>query len=281
MSTEQSFVGKALNALDVAPAITVQKVTPINEKYARVTGTIRATATAEQLRNAVTRLGDRLCAVAGSFVKVNKTGMAHTVEGIVTVHQERIALTPEIRDNFKAVSSSMYLDEEEKIWNLKRTPAGEILIRAAVGDEDTLLSNMLQSVASSSPQSRDVHRQASECDASRASIQGGDLALFVGSEGTPVMGFVVAAVANADGTDAGLSMVTRSMEDVELIDRNQVVAFVAGSELELQKDDAVKALASGGRVDMDFIANYYRQVFMRDTAYFEKFMERFNAHVFA
>lgn len=281
MNTKNTFVDKALNAMDVAPAITVQKVTPINSKYARVTGTIRATASAQQLRQAVSQLGDRLCAVAGTFVKVNKTGMSHTVEGIVTVHQERIALTPEVRDRFKAVSSSMYLDEEEKIWNLKRTPAGDVLIRANVGDEDELLSNMLQSVASSSPQSRDVQRQASECDASRASIQGGDLAVYVGRDEQPVMGFVVAAVANADGTDAGLSMVSRSMEDVELIDRNQVVAFVTGNELELPEDEAVKALASGGRVDMDFIANYYRQVFMRDPAYFEKFMERFNAHVFA
>lgn len=281
MNAKQTYVNRTLDALDATPSLKLVNVTKINDKYARVTGTIRATASAEQLIASVTRLGDRLQAVAGTFVKVNKTGLHNTVEGIVTVHQERVALTDANSDSFKAVSSSMYLDDEEKIWNLKRTPAGDILIRANTGDEDEVLNGMMKCVASNVASDRDLVRQMSDCDASRQSIQGGDLAMFVGREDKVVMGFVVAAVANADGSDAGLAMVTRSMEDVEMIDRNQVVSFVRGAELELPQDEAVKALASGGRVDMDFIADYYRRVFMRDPAYFEKFMERFNNHVFA
>lgn len=281
MNAKQTYVNRTLDALDTTPSLKLVNVTKINDKYARITGVIRATATAEQLAASVTRLGDRLQAVASTFVKVNKTGLLNTVEGIVTVHQERVALTGANSDSFKAVSSSMYLDDEEKIWNLKRTPTGDILIRANTGDEDEVLNDMMKSVASSVASDRDLVRQMSDCDASRQSIQGGDLAMFVGQDDKVVMGFVVAAVANADGSDAGLAMVTRSMEDVEMIDRNQVVSFVRGDELELPQDEAVKALASGGRVDMDFIADYYRRVFMRDPAYFEKFMERFNNHVFA
>lgn len=283
-SKNSAFVEKAFQSVDATPSFNVKKVVQIDSKFARVFGTIRAGATPAQLLQAVANRGDRLAAVAGSFTTLHENGIHRTVEGIVTLHRERVVMNDSNREHFKAVSSSLYLDAEEKLWNIQRTAAGDILIRAQASDEEEILTNMLKSIASSvgnDADSRQLVRQVSECDASRMEIQGGDLVAFVGNNNMVEMGFVIAAVANADNSDAGLSVVTRAMEDSILIDRNKVVTFVAGDQLDMPEDEAVKAIASGGRINMDMIADYYRQVFQRDPEYYEKFMERFRSHVFA
>lgn len=284
-SKNTTFVEGVVQASISAPSLNINNVVQIDSKYARVYGTIRSSATPQQLHSAVAARGDRLKAVAGTFVTLHDNKILRTVEGIVTINRERIVLTDTNRDQYKAVSSSMYLDEEEKLWNVQRTAAGDILIRAQASDEEEILSTMLKSIASAgnvaSSDTRMLASKVSECDATRQSIQGGDLVSFVGANDCVEMGFVVAAVANADNTDAGLSVVTRAMEDVALIDRNKVVTFVQGNQLNMPTDEAVKAIASGGRINMDMIADYYRQVFQRDPQYFEKFMDRFRSHVFA
>lgn len=275
----QNSVAQVIAAVHSAPDIYLAKVTPISDKFARIVGTIRASASADQLLSAVRNLHTRFSPVRGSFAAIASNGLTVTYEGIIGALPERIVMTPENEGSYKAIASNMYMDNEEKLWSMVKTDAGNILISSHASDESEVMANLMKSVASSSA-AGDVQQRMSATDASRASIEGGDLVTFVSQAGAVQMGFVVAAVANADGSDAGLSVVTQLTEDVHAVDRNMVVAFVKANDMDSDEAASLEAVAAGN-INMDMIANYYRRHFARRPEYFEAFMERFRKHAFA
>lgn len=275
----QNSVNAALAAVHTAPDFYLSKVANIGNKFARVVGTIRASATPDQLIAAVRKLNPRFSPVQGSFTAIASNGITTTYEGLVGSLTERVVLTDENRAGFKAIASNMYMDCEEKLWSMVKTEAGDVLISSHAADEPEIMKALMQSVASSNV-GADVQQKMSEADAIRAQIKGGDLVTFVSESGAVQMGFVVAAVANADGSDAGLSVVTQLNEDVHMVDRNMVVAFVDADSVEGDEQAEMEAVAAGS-INMDMIANYYRRVFARRPEYFEAFMQRFRSHVFA
>lgn len=277
-SKTQLSVNQAIASVTGAPDFYVNKIVPIGESFARVTGTVRASTNAQQLLAAVRKACNKCAPVAGSFTAVANNGLSVVYEGIIGAVQERIVLTEDNRGQFKSIASNMYMDNDDKLWSLKKTEAGDILISSHASDELQVMQGLMKSVASSV--SQDVAQRMSVADRSRQSIQGGDLALFVSEAGSIELGYVAAASVNHDGTDAGLAVVTRLNEDVQQIDRNMVVAFVNGNELDVDEDAQLEAVAAGN-INMERIAEYYRKVFIRRPEYYEMFMERFRNHVFA
>ena len=276
----QNSVNSALASVAGAPEFYVTKITPIDGNFARVVGTVRASATAQQVLAAARNLHKRFVPVQNSFTAIASNKITTTYEGIIASLPERIVLDETNEGNYSAIASTnMYMDEEEKLWSMVKTDAGKILISSHASDESEVMANLMKSVASAHVE-QDVQHRMSVADASRQGIQGGDLVSFVSQAGAVQMGFVVAAVANADGSDAGLSVVTQLNEDIHHIDRNMVVAFVSADQVEGDEEAQLEAVAAGN-INFDMIANYYRRVFARRPEYFEAFMERFRNHAIA
>lgn len=275
----QTSVQQAVAGVFGEPEFYVNKITPINSQFARIVGTVRASAQPQQLLNAVRKVAEKCAPVKGSFVAVASNGLTTTYEGIIGTINERIVLTEQNQHKFRSIASNMYMDEEDKLWSMKKTEAGNILISSHASDELEVMQNLMKSVASSAPEQA-VQQRMSETDASRARIRGGDLALFVSESGALSMGFVAAAMETNEREDAGVAVVTQLDEDVQVIDRNMVIAYVSGDEIDADETAELEAVASGN-INMDVIADYYRRVFQRRPEYFEMFMERFRNHVFA
>lgn len=270
------------------PSFHLTSVKQIDSRRASVVGIIAASFGADILLNAVSNVSKSVRAVPGTFVTLASNAATRTVEGIVEMHGETVVLDDSNKDKFRSVSSSMYIDEEERLWSIKRTGAGDILIRANNGNEDEELHTMLKSIASCDHNSLNMRHVQGCLDTSeqvRNSIQGGDLTVYHSSRSGQVeLGFVVAAIANADGSDNGVAVVNRLDEDVEHISRYAVVAHVKGDDLETDNDFAESAAFSAvasGAITMDMIADYYRKVFIRNPEYFEKFIERFRQQITA
>lgn len=262
-----------------APNFQVQRVTPIGSRFARVLGTISAKATPDQVMAAVRKLNPHATPVKGSFVSIASNGLTMSLEGIVGVLDERIVLSETNRDSFTAVAANMYMDEEERLWSLKKTDAGDILIKSHANDEMEIMNGLMACVASTNTGVQEALPASAQLAGQRAQIQGGDLMTYVSpTAGHLVMGFAVAAAVNEAGEDQGLVAVSQD-GTTEQIDRMLVVAYAQGADVESDDTAELEAVASG-RPSMEMIREYYRKVFIRSPAYFEKFWSRFSSHAF-
>lgn len=270
-----SSVNSALAGLAAAgPVLNVQSVTPIGSKFARVLGTISATATADQIKAAVKKLGGKLTPVEGSFAGLASNGVTQSIEGIVGVVEERIVLDQSNEANFQAVASTnMYMDNEERLWSANKTDAGTVLIKSHAGDDMEIMNQLMACVASSHVGVQEAEPVSNKLRTERSQIVGGDLVNFVSeSSGRVSMGFVVTDVQNEHGHDKGLYVVDVHGTHGQ-ISREMVTAAIASAEIEYNESESLMAVASGN-ISLEMMIEYYRKMFIRSPEYFEKFRQR-------
>lgn len=265
-----------------APRFQVQKVNQINDRFARIVGTISAKASPEQLLSAVRGLVKHAAPVQGSFRALANNGYTMSVEGIVGTIEERIVLSDENRGNFQAVAANMYMDEEETLWSMRSSELGEVLIKSHAHDDMSVMSELMACVASTQVGVQEAEPSSAKEAQIRNTVEGGDLAAYVSlATGTLQMGYVVVtASSETTGEDMGLVVQANNSEKTELIPRDLVVDFVKAEHLDYDEAGELEAVASG-EINMERIAAYYRKMFMRRPEYFEKFWERFKSHKFA
>lgn len=255
---------------------------PAGNNIVRVVGDVSKNISFDELQSSIREQNPRLTAIAGSFVTLNDAKYTATIEGLACIQQESVVLTDMNRDDFKAVASNMYMDEDEKLWSLRRTEAGDILINANAADEYTVMSSLMQSVASAKdPQlSSRLDSLMSANNEVRDALEGGDLVFYaVAGTSEPAMGFVVCDIQNEAGVDQGLAVVSINGEE-DQISRGQVISAVASQELDCDDEqDAIEAVAAGN-ISYEFARDYYKRMFMRSPQYFEAFWSRFKSHAF-
>lgn len=275
--TRNSVTAAVNKVQNGGPSIHLEQVTPINSKFARVVGTIVATASADQVYSAVRKLTDgKFIPVEGAFQAIASNPITKSVEGVVAIKDERIVLDDNNRSAFKAVASNMYMDTEDHLWSLRKTEAGDILIKAHAADEAEVMNQLMACVASSSSVGQmEAIPASANLSQKRAEVQGGDLVKYVNKEGNCDMAFVVASVDNGS-EDLGVAIVNRSNE-TEMVDRNLIVDVVPATQIEFDETAELQAVAAGN-YSVEMIADYYRKMFMRRPEYFEAFWQRFKNH---
>lgn len=276
----RNTVTNALRSLRTGgPDIHVRKVVACaGNKFARLTGTIVATASADEIAAAVRKLNNKLSPVNGSFVSIASDGTTKTIEGIVGILQERIVLSDENRGQFESIASNMYLDSEERLWSAKKTDAGEILIKSHAGDDLEIMNNLFACVASNNTAwQRDTSIASADLSAQRAQIEGGDLLTYVNADGQVTMGFALASVFESEEATASMLLVVDRENNMEQIDRNLAIACVKAADVESDETAEYEAVAAGS-LSIERIREYYRKMFIRRPEYFEKFWARFTSH---
>lgn len=268
------------------PTINVLSIDKMDNEgsYVRVTASVTNTISTSKDPKSVPKLiadhlGAKLRPVMGSFFALSSSEVGRTITGIFTLNPQTVAYEKDM-DGFKAVSGNMFMDEEEGLWVLRKTDSGSILVKSTGMEDADIIADLMPSVASAGIGSLGYEATASMSKESavRSSIEGGDFVAFVNPTTECVeFGAVVASVETADGQLTKRLVVQANADDADCqtIDRGMVVLKfddVDIGDLEVSESSA-KSLAE--------IAAYYKQVFIRDPAYYEKFLARLQSYVFA
>lgn len=272
LNVDRSLAGLRTNGYSAK----VKKLVPINDSLARVVVEIAASASPEDTMKAVASVSKNIYPVKGSFTKLSSNGIMQSLTGVVRAQIERVVVTQSNIDNFRAVAGeSLYLDKEDSMWQMSRTEAGDIMIRANAADEREVLHGLMESVASASYEAVASSEEVILSDVHKAT--GADLIAYIDQKGVRNVGAVVADIQEEPTM---LLAISSSTGESETIHRNQIVNYIESAEYESHaaEDAMVAAAHSLSRADIE---DYYRRMFARSPAYFESFWERFTSCIYA
>lgn len=260
-----------------------------NEGYARITASVAHTSASRNDHSLVMKAlsdlaGSKVRPVEGSFHALASSSVGDTITGIVTSNPETVAYD-DADTQFKAVAGNMFMDEEEQLWALRTTEAGDLLVKSRGKEDADIISDLMSSLSSS-----DVGTLAFEATASsnrdvgvRNSIEGGDFISFVNPQTEQVeFGAVVASVLNNQGSELNQLIVQASDSTKQPVQIDRALALGVFDDVEYNDEGLVdENTVEASAHTLDFIASYYQRVFQRDPSYFEKFMSRWMNHAFS
>ena len=258
--------------------VQIREAFPIDDRFMRIVAVASAGATKEQVFAGIKAQFQGITPMHGSFVSLACEPTLHHFEGIVGVVSERVVLNDANRETFKAVAANMYMDDSENLWALRKTAAGEVMVKSICAD-DSLVMQQLLAVASSDHNdflNKNLHMQSAQ---DRASVEGGDLITYISQQSCDMqVGIACASIDHEDGSPTPEIFVVRPNGHSETVHREMIVC-TAGA-VDLNEEEAKDSLAVASAADTDRFAAFYSRVFARRPAYFEEFMTRVKSHVF-
>lgn len=261
-----------------------------NDGYARITASVThvggSRANHELVMESLSgALGAKLRPVLGSFHVLASNKVGDTITGIISANPETVAYDEATASDFKAVAGNMFMDEEEQLWALRKTEAGDLLVKSRGKDDADVISDLMSSLSSA-----DVGTMAYESIASakkdigvRSSLEGGDFITFVNPNTESVeFGAIVANVCDDNGSDLGRLAVQSAEASAEPVIIDRGLALGKFDDVDYADDGLIdENVVEANAHSLDEIAAYYQRVFQRDPSYFEKFMERWMNHAFS
>lgn len=225
--------------------------------------------------------------IENTFCVLASNKFTDMVTGIVAPIQESVAYDSESSD-FTCVCGNMYVDENEKLWSLKQTEGGDLLIKTSSLDDLDAITELMGSVSSTvaEPLRFETESNVMASFSSMAgSVDSGDFVDFV----NPVtrcaeFGVVVASVCNEDTEnnkveDTGNIIVLSSTGDKEItISRELLVDVHNDVDVPEADESAYDSISSG--INLEAAVEYYRSMFRRSPEYFAKFEQRLRSHAF-
>lgn len=290
MSRFQTSVSSVVNkhAAEKCPTIKVMGYALAGEGLARVTVEVAHNRDSRENHDLVMQsvskaFDNKLSPVAGSFRSIDKAPYTERVVGVVRINTQAVPV--DAAQNMRSVSSNIFMDDEDKMWVLRKTEAGDILVKnTGIEDHDSLRSLMDVVCSGGFSLSSEFARSESKVDTMQANVRGGSYIQYVSSASTETkFGYVVA---EADGEKLIVLPQDGSSEEGEVVDRAAVVEEYnvedapqpEMSEQE-QMDEAVSI--SRGVVDLSMLLSFYKKVFARSGKYYDEFAKRVRGHAFA
>lgn len=257
----------------------IQQIDKINSQLgivvARVVHGRDTTVGPECAQSISAALSNEFFPVEGAMQTIASTSNSTFIRAIVSKAQE-ILPASELK-TMQSVSANMYMDKSEKLWALRSSESGDILVRTAEMNDMDELVDMIHSVSSTQyileTQFPDVHKTLVNQDAYRAGAEGGDMVSFVSNSSVGV-GFVTAQVNDGDTTSYA---VLDKDGGVHSISSKQIVARLEGGELECWPDIS---LSMSANIDTDRLIEYYGQVYRYSPDYLAKIEQIILSHAF-
>ena len=193
----------------------------------------------------------------------------------VALNREVVAVSEGMK-GFRAVAANMFMDTEDKMWTLRKTQGGDVLIQATDLEDDETLARALSSL-SSVRHDPTVGRFAAQCSAVAASVQGGDFISYVSFDNKVKFGYVAVS---AEDSDELLLVPTEGEE--ETINKDAVLDNEGEPEVEESEEDQVEAAVASARgaVSVEQIVAYYKRIYGRNQKYFAELTKRIRGHKF-
>lgn len=224
---------------------------------------------------------NKLVPVQGSFSSVEVAPLTEKITGVIRVNTQAVAFDGEDKA-FRSVSSNIYMDKEDKMWVLRKSASGNLLVKATGIEDDQALADLLDAhCCSGFSLSSEGKAADARVEAFQQGIQGGDFIDYVSAAGDVVSGFVVASVSGSDE----LVVISAADQEDEAIKRSAVIASYKTDEfpdveMSEQEEMDTAVAASRGAVDIPHLLAYYKKVYIRSPAFFKEFEKRVRAHNF-
>lgn len=247
-----------------------------------VTHTTQSRNNPQLVMNALSKkLDGRFQAIAGSFDLVDSGAYTDRITGIVGRTREIVAVSEDNLKGFRALSSNMFMDDEKEMWTMKKTEAGDVLIKTSAEDDLSLL-NLLEATASSGYRSAPEYAKLSAmCGALASKVQGGNFVSYVDLNNRITQGFVIAttdsetALVLPQGADEPDEVKLDAVTDIH--DAAEMPEVTMSAEEIVEQEVAV----SSGRVDVNAIVAYYKRIYNMNPKFFAEWEKRIRSHQFA
>lgn len=217
-------------------------------------------------------LGGKVRCVADSFTVMASNAVSDLVTGFVV---PLLTSKPYVADDttMRAMAGNMFMDEEENLWKLQKTEAGDIMVRSHVDNADEIRT-MMQSLCSATPSSTVQAHEAviQNFVQSITEIPSGNDILFVDPETHTVTAATIIAVVDDVPNTVAIAGAFGSCA----ISRDMIVCATDFVDLEDKEAQELEAQASS--FSLADITEYYRKVYQRRPEYFEAFMTRWRSH---
>lgn len=228
------------------------------------------------------KLQGRMSAVAGSFRSLEQSMFTQRLTGVVSVVRQAISAESDMK-GFRAVASNMFMDDEKDMWVLRKTAAGQILVKTTGIDDDITLANMLDSVSSvtASSNTGEHNRMVAQASTVAQTVEAGDFVSYVNADNMLQHGYVVAGVHESDD----VVILAPGAETEDMVKRVAITEIHEQSEfpaIEESKEEAVETVvaAARGSIDLSFLLDFYKKVYARSPAFYQMFAQRLKQHAF-
>lgn len=218
--------------------------------------------------------------VPGATTMVTEGKTESFVRTIMNRMQDIVPLA-DMGDKFQALSKNMYMDQSERLWDLRMSDSGEqVLVRQSEASDNADLIAMIRSTSGASnvnlnAQLPEVARSISHIELVLASATGGDMISYVSESGDLKVGFVAANV-----TDDNSLLVVDLEGKEEQINSMSMVSVLSGDELDEAHMPAVDSVSAAGGVNVQKLLDYYAQVYRYSPAYYDKVATIIRGHSF-
>lgn len=241
----------------------------------------------ELVASAMSKLFEnKLQAVCGSFKSVDKAPYTERVEGVVRVNTQVVPM--EAASSFRSVSANIFMDDEDKMWVLRKTESGDILVKnTGIEDHESLKGLLDVACSSGYSLSSEFQKATASVVNMQKHIDGGSYIQYVSNaSGETRFGFVVAT------TDEDKLLVLPKADDAAAVDLEPEVverAAVVQSydteqfpevEMSEQEQMDIAVSTSRGVVNVETLLSFYQKVFARSGKYFDEFAKRVRGHAF-
>jgi len=265
---------------------------------ARVTCSVTHTGDSREDHSLVTkelrkRLGGHLEAVAGSFSSIRSGNYQEQITGIVSVVREALPATKEHLKGFKSVSSNMFMDDEENMWVLRKSAAGDLVVKTTGIDDDMSLLKILNQACSGAASLSSVsefRQMVATASAVGNAAKGGDFVSYVNHNNVIACGYLVATAtdeANPEQVQAVVLPAGAVGEGEEEIINVKAITEIHDQEqfpeVQITEQEAVDTVVASARgaVDINTLLDYYKRIYARGPAFYAEFAKRIRAHAFA
>ena len=262
---------------------------PVNSKTVRVVATLvseAGTFSKESVRTALqAATKSKFAPVADSVILREDGATRRTVSAFMKLASDVISIpetqTVESATGFRALSSNMFLDDNENLWELN-SESGRNLVRTHIENNMEEMTQLMQSVSSvefSSLSSVGDINLANALDQELLGVQGGDWVSYVSESGDLESTGVIAT--SDDDPNTLLCLSSDMTAGVEL-NRNSVVGYMSGADYinQLEQPEGIASM-SGGTCNVNTLVDYYSRVFGYNKEYLAKLTERIRAHSYA
>lgn len=272
------------------PIVSVSSYAVLGSGLARINASVIHAAGSREDHALVTKslskyFDNKLAVVEGSFRCYSKNSVSEQISGLIRVNTECVALTDENEGSFRALSSNIYVDNEDKMWQLRASEGGRLLVKeTGIGDEDALESLLQHAIKGgssfSSAEQVSLSNAAEIANKICSTLEGGSYVVYASSlTNKTEHGFVVATA------EDGFIVVSSDTGAEELVKPAAIVEQLATEQMpsaELSEQEKIDIAVSTSRsgVNVNQIVAYYKKVYGQHKEFFAELSKRIRGHAF-
>tara|TARA_B100000214_G_scaffold357534_2_gene317202 strand:+ start:3819 stop:4637 length:819 start_codon:yes stop_codon:yes gene_type:complete len=225
----------------------------------------------------------KLSAVANSFVTINDEPIRTLIQGIMTLSHAVLPVTGDMeKHGFRSLSSNIFMDKDENIWNVEETEDGKVAVRSNTIDNPDELQGLLAKCCVKQVSGTDPAYFEAVASSVPDAPESGAYVSFVHDAKTK-FGFVLSSVFASESSSSytgDVLVVAEGVKEPLQISEKQIVANVG--QLDYPEPD-LETAASGnvGVSQKQQLVDYYQKVFGHAPQYFAELQKRIRQHVFA